>query len=127
MGLSIHGNIAGFSMSLSMVRDENNEHGLYWGFSGGPGYTYYGTDALKGVIGLGVTMDFYDSVNTSAPVLEDITGGTYDMNVGYGGMIGRGLPIAPETNRLSSSGVHRTSLGFGTGFRFNRSFTWRVY
>ena len=126
VGFSMHGNIAGFSMSLSVVRDEKNQHGLYWGFSGGPGYTYFGTDPLKGVIGFGLTVDFYDNTNIGVPVLEGIQGGTYEFNIGYGGMIGRSLPIAPETNRITSSGVQKTSIGIGTGFRLNRSFTWKL-
>lgn len=61
------------------------------------------------------------------PVLEGIIGGTYDMNVGYGGMVGRGVPIDPFTGDPTNVGVHRTSLGFGTGFRVNRSITNRIW
>lgn len=126
VGVSIHGNIAGFSMNASIVRDEYNKIGIYWGFSGGPGYTYFGSSPLKGVIGFGLSVDLYDNRNIGTPVLEGIQGGTYDFNVGYGGTIGRSFPIAPETNRIISSGVHKTSIGIGTGFRSNRSFTWKL-
>ncbi len=126
IGMSVNANLAGFSTGVSFAWDEQNNFGLYFSTTGGPGYTYFEDSKLKGVFGIGVTLDVYEN-NSREPVLNGIAGGSYDFSAGYEVMGGYSRPISPETGRITNEGVHRLSIGLGTGFRASRSNTTRLW
>lgn len=116
-GISAGGNIGGFSLSLSLVSNEQKDFGLYYSLDG----TFRAHNIFKKPFGVFGTLDIYDNNGNTGNIFDNIQGESKTISAGAGAYGSFSYPVLENGSRdyggvtKTSFGISSPTVGYGRG------------